>query len=79
MNMLDIDIPALRRGRTAILSPCRLSLQEGLVLGIVGPNGAGKSTVLSAIAGLGPAPGNLPERAAAPCCQPIGHSIAGER
>ncbi|MGB4827135.1 MAG: ABC transporter ATP-binding protein [Paracoccaceae bacterium] len=54
--MLDIDIPALRRGRTAILSPCRLSLPEGLVLGIVGPNGAGKSTVLSAIAGLGPAP-----------------------
>ena len=30
--MLDIDIPALRRGRTAILSPCRLSLPEGLAL-----------------------------------------------
>lgn len=50
--MLEIEIPTLRRGRTQVLSSCRLSLAPAQVIGLVGPNGAGKSTLLSAIAGL---------------------------
>ena len=57
--MIDIDIPTLRRGQTAILSPCRLSLPPGALVGIVGPNGAGKSTVLESVAGLGPTPARI--------------------
>lgn len=52
--MIEIQLPALRRGSTKILSPCTLSLRAGEVVGVIGPNGAGKTTLLSVIAGLAP-------------------------
>lgn len=52
--MITLHLPALRRGKTAILPACTLTLQPGEVVGVVGPNGAGKTTLLSAIAGLAP-------------------------
>ncbi|ADE84791.1 ABC transporter ATP-binding protein [Rhodobacter capsulatus] len=52
--MLTLDLPALSRGATPVLAPCRLTLAAGEVLALVGPNGAGKTTLLQAIAGLAP-------------------------
>ncbi|MFZ1468817.1 MAG: ABC transporter ATP-binding protein [Paracoccaceae bacterium] len=75
--MIDIDIPTLRRGQTEILTPCRLSLACGMLIGVIGPNGAGKSTVLESIAGLGATPAPITKGGAALGRQKIGYLPQG--
>jgi iron complex transport system ATP-binding protein len=49
--MIDISALSVTLGNTSVLDSVDLSVDDGLVVGLVGPNGAGKTTLLRAVNG----------------------------
>ncbi len=50
--IVELRAVTKRYGRTHALSGLSLSIERGLITGLLGPNGSGKSTMLKLIAGL---------------------------
>ena len=50
--LLQVENLSVVLGGNRVVDSVSLSLERGMVLGVVGPNGSGKTTLLRAIAGL---------------------------
>ena len=60
MELLEIKSLSKNFGSVKVLDKVNLSLEKGIVLGLVGDNGAGKSTLMKIITGIHkPSGGNI--------------------
>jgi ATP-binding cassette subfamily F protein uup len=50
-RLVELDDVTIRFGERTIVSGLKVSLQNGMKLGLVGPNGSGKTTILRAMVG----------------------------
>jgi branched-chain amino acid transport system ATP-binding protein len=57
--LLSVENLVVRYDRISAVQGVSLEVGEGEAVGLLGPNGAGKSTILSAIAGIVPAQGDI--------------------